>query len=190
VRRPTPALILAVLALVIATLGSGASAVAAGHYLITSSKQIKPGSIKTQNLSKKTVAALSVPGPQGAAGPAGPAGATGAAGPRGPSNAWSLTQTGEAHAVTLPEGSYVVGGTVTRPNSTLFCTLWRSAPQSGASGEVFTAAQSSFVATTVAIGTSFTIGPNDKQRDVYLQCDSGAVPRVWILAVATLTPVP
>jgi hypothetical protein len=88
-RRPSPALILAIAALVLALTGS---AVAAKRYLITNTKQISPVVLKQL---AKMAAAQSVQGPagapgapgaagkEGAAGAAGPAGADGAAGPAG-----------------------------------------------------------------------------------------------------------
>lgn len=75
-RRPSPGLLLGILALVVAMTGS---AVAAS--LITS-KQIKDGTIQTKDISKKARAQLKGNiGPRGAAGPAGAAGAQGPAGP-------------------------------------------------------------------------------------------------------------
>jgi hypothetical protein len=78
VRRPSPALVVAFLALFVAV---GGTAAAAG-VLITSSKQIKAGAIDASDLSAKARGQL-----KGATGPAGPAGATGnpgAVGPAGP----------------------------------------------------------------------------------------------------------
>jgi hypothetical protein len=64
-------MVVACLALFVALAGTS---VAARHYLITSTKQIKPSVLK-QLKGKK--------GPRGPQGPAGPTGATGAAGPAG-----------------------------------------------------------------------------------------------------------
>src|SRR3954447_4931968 len=77
--RPSGAMLVALLALVMATTGS---AVAAS--LITS-KQIKDGTIQTKDISKKAQKTLK--GKAGATGPAGAAGAAGAAGPAGPAGA-------------------------------------------------------------------------------------------------------
>jgi hypothetical protein len=76
-RRITPATVIATVALVFAMTGG---AFAAGHYLITSTKQISPKVLK---------ALRGAPGAKGATGSAGPAGAVGAggtgpAGPQGP----------------------------------------------------------------------------------------------------------
>lgn len=79
VRRPSPALVVASLALFFSLGGIGYAA--ARHYLITNVNQISP----------RVRFELHVPGPQGAAGgpgpagPVGPPGPTGATGPRGPS---------------------------------------------------------------------------------------------------------
>jgi hypothetical protein len=82
-RRPSGAMMVGLIALVMAMSGS---AVAAS--LITS-KQIKDGTIQTRDLSKKAIRALAksttaTPGPQGPVGPAGPAGS---AGPKGDAGA-------------------------------------------------------------------------------------------------------
>lgn len=68
-RKPSAALVVATAALVMATVGTS---VAASHYLITSSEQIKPGSISLSDLSKSARKAL-----HGTRGPAGPAGQDG-----------------------------------------------------------------------------------------------------------------
>ena len=77
--RPSGSMVVALIALVVATTGS---AVAAS--LITSA-QIKDGTIQTKDISKKTLKALK--GKQGARGATGAAGAAGAAGPAGPAGA-------------------------------------------------------------------------------------------------------
>jgi hypothetical protein len=68
-RKPSAALVLASAALVMATIGTS---VAASGYTITSSKQVKPGSISLESLSKSARKAL-----RGARGPAGQDGADG-----------------------------------------------------------------------------------------------------------------
>jgi hypothetical protein len=71
-RKPSPAMVVAIIALVFAMAGTG---IAASHYVITSTSQIKPSVLK--KLSRKA-------GPVGAAGPKGPAGPPGSIGPPGP----------------------------------------------------------------------------------------------------------
>src|SRR5690349_15030031 len=75
-KKLTPSMVVAVIALVAALSGS---AVAAS--LITS-KQIKDGTIQTRDLSKSARAA--VKGPRGSVGPRGPKGDKGDLGPQGP----------------------------------------------------------------------------------------------------------
>jgi collagen triple helix repeat protein len=117
--RPSGPMVVALLALVMATTGS---AVAAS--LITS-KQIKDGSIQTKDISKKALKALKgktgppgavgapgAQGPQGAQGAAGAPGAKGDTGPRGPSDTYSAaddntTADGASVAVTVPQGRYL-----------------------------------------------------------------------------------
>jgi len=77
-RRSTYANVVATLALVFAMSGG---ALAAGHYLITSTKQISPKVLKSL---KGANGSSGAPGAAGAGGPAGPAGPTGPAGPAGP----------------------------------------------------------------------------------------------------------
>jgi hypothetical protein len=98
-----------VLSLVALFLALGGTAIAAKHYLITSTSQIKPSVLK------------SLKGNAGARGPEGPAGPAGAQGPAGPSNLSGLTivtgptvevpagKVGGAEAV-CPAGSHAVSG--------------------------------------------------------------------------------
>jgi hypothetical protein len=126
-KRPSAALVVAILALVMAM---GGSAVAAS--LITS-KQIKDGTIQPVDLSKQARAVLAakasdLPGPQGpvgAKGDKGDAGAQGAQGERGPSDAVADFQSGAADwsasaaevvSVQLPAGDYVVSADTTADN--------------------------------------------------------------------------
>jgi hypothetical protein len=77
-RKPSAALVVASAALVMSTIGTS---IAATHYVITSSAQIKPGAISLAALSKDARKALrGQRGPKGDTGAAGPAGVTGAAG--------------------------------------------------------------------------------------------------------------
>ena len=73
--------VIAVLALFFAL---GGSAVAAGHYLITSTGQIKPSVLRALRGHRGPAGPA---GPQGPSGPAGPGGATGAPGARGEAGA-------------------------------------------------------------------------------------------------------
>jgi hypothetical protein len=83
-RKPTPAAVIAIVALVLAL---GGTAVAASHYIITSTSQIKPSVLRTLRAGagvKGTNGIASAQGPAGAAGAQGPAGAQGLPGPAGP----------------------------------------------------------------------------------------------------------
>jgi hypothetical protein len=114
-RRPSPGLVVAVAALILAL-----SAPAIAARLITG-KQIKDGSIGLKDLSASARAKLrGVRGPAGPPGPAGAAGATGARGPAGAPGATnvvmrtaSLDLTGPnvvSTAATCNAGERVVGG--------------------------------------------------------------------------------
>ena len=112
-RKPSPALSLAIVAVVLSTTGS---AVAAS--LITS-KQIKDGTIQTKDLTPKVRKALkSQRGPAGPAGLAGPLGATGSIGDDGAEGApgppgtdgTSGTSTGETFFASAAFGSNFGGG--------------------------------------------------------------------------------
>ena len=59
-KRPSPALVISILALLVACAGT---AVGAARYLITSSKQIKPGAISIRNLSASAIAQLRATAP-------------------------------------------------------------------------------------------------------------------------------
>jgi Collagen triple helix repeat (20 copies) len=85
VYRPSAGLVVASVALAAATTSS---AVAATHYLLTSTSQIKPGAISLGNLSRNARSALhGSTGPPGAAGPQGPPGGQGPQGDPGPPGA-------------------------------------------------------------------------------------------------------
>ncbi len=124
-RRPSPALIISVIALVLALSGS---AVAAKRYLITNPKQISPAVLKKiANMAAAQGAqgpagAAGTPGAAGAAGAAGPAGAAGAAGAQGVPGPgaevhWAVVSdngevkrhgSGNTTAERIAEGTYVV----------------------------------------------------------------------------------
>jgi hypothetical protein len=99
-RKPSPGTAIALVALFFAL---GGTAIAAHHYLITSTKQIKPSVLKKLKLPGATGArgAAGASGPQGPAGPQGPQGAQGPQGPQGPG---AVTLTYDEKASSLPEG--------------------------------------------------------------------------------------
>jgi hypothetical protein len=102
-RRPSPALIVAIVAVAAASTGS---AVAAGQI---TSKQIKNGTIELKDISKSTRAAFK--GRSGPQGPMGPVGAKGDSGPSGPTGPRGTTGpagpagTARAYAQVLADGS-------------------------------------------------------------------------------------
>ncbi len=79
-KKPSPAMIVACLALFVASTGTS---IAARHYLITSTKQIKPSVLTKLKGAKGAKGANGVIGATGASGATGAIGATGAAGAQG-----------------------------------------------------------------------------------------------------------
>jgi hypothetical protein len=108
IRKLSPTSIIACLALFLAL---GGSAVAANHYLITKSSQIKPSVLRQLKGHAGPAGAIGPQGPAGALGPAGQRGPAGPAGPQGP--AGQQGPKGEAGAlsplteVESPEIGYV-----------------------------------------------------------------------------------
>lgn len=83
-RKPTPAAVIATVALVLAL---GGTAVAASHYIITSTSQIKPSVLRALRAGVRTKGSTGLAGargPAGATGAQGLAGAQGLPGPAGP----------------------------------------------------------------------------------------------------------
>ena len=76
-RKPTPAAVMAIVALVVAL---GGTAVAASHYIITSTNQIKPSVLRALRAGAGAKGTTAIAGPQG---PVGATGAQGSAGPQG-----------------------------------------------------------------------------------------------------------
>jgi hypothetical protein len=199
-RKPSASLVVAILALVMASTGTG---LAASRYLITSSKQVKPGSLSAANLSRKARRSLrgatgqrgttGPSGPQGAAGVVGPPGQTGAAGspgqtgPRGPSDAWLVNQLGQAHGVALPAGSYVVGGTVYFGTaSSPQCTVWHSTGPGSSTGRI-SFGPATGATYTLPMADAFTAA---NATTVWVDCIGGGAssvdPDVIVTQVATL----
>lgn len=133
-RKPSPGTAVAGLALFFAL---GGSAIAAKHYLITSTKQIKPSVLKALRGNQGPQGAAGGIGPAGPAGPVGPQGPKGEQGPPGPTNLSKLAEVetpleatfepkaGEFVAVAgaeCPAGSHVISGGygVEKAGKTLF----------------------------------------------------------------------
>lgn len=115
-RHPSPALVIAILALVFAL---GGTAIAAKRYLITNTKQISPAVLKQLAKLAAKEGKRGSPGAAGAAGATGAAGASGARGPAGPGAIvyWAVVNpngslarhgTSETQVEQIGTGSYVV----------------------------------------------------------------------------------
>ena len=114
--RPSAALVVAVLALVLAVAGS---ATAAGHYLIRSKSQIAPSVRKAL---------------RGQRGPAGPRGATGKTGPAGPASPGGLPGTVASGTALAPVALPYGGGCPAKclpPTRTLIGTATVTMPATG-----------------------------------------------------------
>jgi len=194
-RTPSPAFVVATAAFVMASTGTG---LAASRYLITSSSQVKPGSLSASDLSRRARRSLrgqrgatgptGAAGPAGPIGPAGPAGATGAdgargamgdTGARGPSDAWYVGVNGRAAGLTLPAGSYVVTGSVYFGDAEApQCTVWHGSIGCVSFGPA-TRAQY-----TLPIGHVFTL---TRPALFYVDCTGGGVSPVLPSVTATQT---
>jgi hypothetical protein len=122
-RTPSPALIIALIALFVAL---GGTSLAAANLI--NGKLIKANSIPKNRLTKRAIKSLH--GARGAQGPQGPQGATGLQGPEGPQGAQGLqgipglagyqivrvdaimaaADVGASHTATCPTGKVVIGG--------------------------------------------------------------------------------
>lgn len=204
-RKPSPSMAVAIVALVMASTGTG---VAAAKYLITSSKQIKAGSISLSDLSQDARASLrgqrgatgstGLQGPAGTAGSAGASGqpgaagtpgATGTPGERGPSDAYFITSLGVANGVTLPVGKFVLTGDVYfGTGGTMVCTAWHQTGPGGASGKS-SYANGGNTTWNLPVSDAFTMTSPGK---AYVDCSGGGAfvvrPDVSVIQVGSLTP--
>jgi hypothetical protein len=110
-RRPSPAMVVACLALFVASTGTS---IAANHYLITSTKQIKP------SVLAKLKGAKGPKGATGATGTVGTAGATGATGATGAKGATGAQGIPGISGLTLVTGT-TVSGAGNHDNVTVAC---------------------------------------------------------------------
>ena len=120
-RRPSPALVVAILALLAATAGTATAA----KVLVSSSKQVATGAITSSDLKDRTIRpadlgpeltrALAARGGAGGSATAGPAGATGPAGPRGESG--PRGEQGERGPAGTPAPFPVAGGIELDPST-------------------------------------------------------------------------
>jgi hypothetical protein len=169
IRRPSAPGVIALLALFFAL---GGTAIAAKHYLITSTSQIKPSVLR--QLHGQTGAV----GPQGASGvtgPQGPTGPQGTQGPAGASNATYVTagpylvgagaQTGGT--ATCPSGQVVSGGGAygnsASPNQSIDASFPRIGPGSsvpnqwGAYFDNNTGSDTTFAVYAICVAASATV---------------------------------
>ena len=110
VRRPSAALIIACVALFISLTGAG---IAANHYLITSTKQIKPSVIKKLKGNKGAKGPRGAAGSNGSNGSIGSIGATGASGATHVVKRWAIGAAGASFSTavaTCNPGETVTGG--------------------------------------------------------------------------------
>jgi hypothetical protein len=112
-RRPSPALVVSIAALVVAL---GGTAVAAKKYVVTSTKQISPKVLQQLRGRTGPMGPTGLQGPRGSDGTTGVQGADGAA---GPSNIVSATRTSAlvingtvATLTALPAGSWLIVATL------------------------------------------------------------------------------
>jgi hypothetical protein len=102
-RLPHPATVIAVVALVVAL---GGSALAARHYVITSTKQVAPKVLKKLKGKRGRTGKA---GPAGINGTAGQPGATGDRGPAGPGASWALVKS-DGSAILAQSGGITIDG--------------------------------------------------------------------------------
>lgn len=120
-RKPSPAMVVALIALFVALSGTAT----AGGLLITS-RQIKNGTIQAVDINARTLRQLAKPGPAGAEGPPGPQGPQGPPGDRGPAGAQGaqgpqgppgIASAGAVYVRTLDSAAEAGGGSFVN----LFC---------------------------------------------------------------------
>jgi hypothetical protein len=118
-KRITYANIVATLALLFAMSGG---ALAASHYLVTSTKQISPKVLKALKGAPGKSGTPGATGPAGPTGPTGPAGAKGEPGPTGPQGPQGLK--GEDGAPGAPGKNGTTGFTATLPSGKTETGTW------------------------------------------------------------------
>lgn len=119
-RRPSPAMVVALLALFV-SLGGGAYAAVTLPKNSVGTKQLKNKAVTPTKVAPRTLALFKGhkgdTGPQGAQGIQGPQGIQGIQGPIGPSNAYFNSNNTLQTSVSVPAGDYVVYGQCPFTNS-------------------------------------------------------------------------
>jgi hypothetical protein len=108
-RRPSPALLLSVVAIVLACAGSAtAGSLITGRQIKDNSvtgADLRDGTVRTRDLAAPLQPRAGTPGPAGPAGPKGDAGPAGAPGPAGPQGAPGLSGYEVVHGPTVDSGA-------------------------------------------------------------------------------------
>ena len=143
-KKPSPAMIVACLALFVASTGTS---IAARHYLITSTKQIKPSVLTMLKGAKGPKGTIGATGTTGAIGAPGAAGAAGAAGVQGPSGVVTIAAFngagGNGGTIAGSSTLYVFSGATATVTTTASQRLTGAAEMplgstgAGASGQLF-----------------------------------------------------
>ena len=121
VRRPSPSLVISVVALFVAMGGTGYAAVTHLGKNTVGAAQIKTGAVgsaevKNKSLKTADLSAAAINSLRGKTGPQGQPGTNGTNGAPGPSDAWSAPLSGGQASFSLPPGSYVLGGGASASN--------------------------------------------------------------------------
>jgi hypothetical protein len=138
-RRPSPSLVISVVALFVAMGGTGYAAIHLGKNTVgaaqiktgaVGSAEVKNKSLRTTDLSSAAIKSLrGQKGATGAQGLPGANGTNGTNGAPGPSDAWAKDFTSGSPSFSLPPGSYVLGGgaTATASADTALTCTWNTA---------------------------------------------------------------
>jgi hypothetical protein len=189
-RRPTPALVISVVALVFALTGTGVAARTLLPRNSVGTAQLRANAVTSSKVRNHSLLARDfrpgqlprgpqgVPGPSGPAGPAGPAGAAGPAGPSGVANITvhesdaAMTPGSRAFAIAAcPSGQKATGGGVYQGDSSIDNNdhVIRSGPVNSTGGTSFTLVANGQVA-NAWYGEGYNAGTNGATLRVYVIC--------------------